>query len=246
MKAIILAAGYATRLYPITKDTPKPLLPICGKPIINYLVEEINEIDCIDSIYVISNGVFFNQFEEWKNNTTSRATIHILNDNTFDNDTRLGAIGDINLCINNYKIDDDVVIIAGDNLFDYKLSDFYNEFLKQNKDSVCVKKLDNIETLKGFAVASVNEDNIITNLIEKPKEPQSNIAVYATYIYKKDTLPLFKKYLDEGNNKDAPGYFVEYLYTIKNVYAYEFNGNCIDIGTIDSYNSVKDTFKKEL
>lgn len=245
MKAIILAAGYATRLYPLTKNLAKPLLPICGKPIIDYLVDEINEIKDIDEIYVISNGVFYDQFENWKSNSNSKDKITVLNDNTFSNDTRLGAIGDISLCVDTYNIDDDTLVIAGDNLFDFKLIDVYNAFKKENKDCVCVKQIDDVELLKGFAVATVDDNDVIVDLIEKPLVPPSDIAVFATYMYKKDTVGLFKKYLDEGNNKDAPGYFVEYLYKIKEVYAYKFLGECIDIGTLDSYNSVKDSFKKD-
>ncbi len=242
MKALILCAGYATRLYPLTKNFPKALLPIRNKPLINYIVDEINTISEITDIYVISNDVFYNHFIDWKSSVSSPTPIHILNDNTTNNDNRLGAIGDINLCINNYSINDDVLIVAGDTLFDFKLLDFYKNYKEHNKDSVCVKKFDDIEFLKRVAVASTNENNIITNLVEKPQNPESDIAVFATYIYTKNTVSLFKEYLDKGNNKDAPGYFLEYLYKIKDVYAFEVDGQCIDIGTLESYEQVKDTF----
>lgn len=240
MKAIILCAGYATRLYPLTENMPKALLPIADKPIINYIVDEINTIPEIDSIYLISNNVFYNQFVEWEKNTSSAKPIFILNDFTVDNETRLGAIGDINLCINTYSIDDDALIIAGDTLFNFKLSDFYNSYLIHKKDCVCAKQIEDKNTLEHFAVATLDNNNIITNLVEKPKQPKSDIAVFASYIYTKDTMKLFKTYLDEGHNKDAPGYFLEYLYKKNDVYAFTFEGECIDIGTLESYNKVKD------
>lgn len=242
MKAIILCAGYATRLYPLTKHTPKPLLQVKGKAIIDYIVDEICTIDDVTDIYVISNGLFYDQFLEWSIYANCSKSVHILNDFTTSNEGRLGAIGDINLCIDSFAIDDDLLIIAGDNLFDFSLLDAYNKFKQKNKDLLCVKRLESKEQLRNFAVATVNSNNVITNIIEKPEQPESNIACFATYFYKKDTVSLFKKYLDEGNNKDAPGYFVEYLHKIKEVYAYEFDGNCYDIGTLEAYNEIKDTF----
>lgn len=242
MKAIILAAGYATRLYPLTKDMPKALLPVCGKPIIDYIVDEINTLDDVDSIFVISNDVFYKQFLDWKDTVISKKDIFLLNDKTRNNETRLGAIGDISLCIDTFNIDDDVLIVAGDNLFNFSLKDFYESYKIKNLDSVCVKKIDNKNELKNFAVASLDDNDIILNLVEKPENPMSDIAVFATYIYKKDTIKLFKEYLYNGNNKDAPGHFLEYLYKFKNVYGYKFSGDCFDIGTLEAYENVKDTF----
>ncbi len=243
MKAIILVAGYATRLYPLTKDKPKALLPVRGKGIIDYILDEINTISEIDEVYVVSNKIFYDQFLQWSTNANTDKKLLVLNDGTVDNEGRLGAIGDISLAIDSYKIDDDLLIIAGDNLFNYKLSSFVDFFNENKKDCVCGKELDNVEMLKSFAVATLDENNKILELEEKPKEPKSNIAIYATYLYKKETLPLFKKYLDDGNNKDAPGYFVEWLYKVQDVLTYKFLGECIDIGTFDAYMDIKDSWQ---
>ncbi len=242
MKAIILVAGYATRLYPLTKDKPKALLPVCGKGIIDYILDEINTITEIDEIYVVSNKIFYDQFLMWKNSANTDKKLSVLNDGTVDNEGRLGAIGDINLAIDSYKIDDDLLIIAGDNLFNYKLGDFVKFFNENKKDCVCGKESDNVEMLKSFAVATLDDNNKILDLEEKPSEPKGNIAIYATYLYKRETLPLFKKYLDDGNNKDAPGYFVEWLYKRQDVLAYKFFGDCVDIGTFDAYMKIKDNW----
>lgn len=244
MRVIILAGGYATRLYPITLNIPKSLLPISDKPIIDYIVSEINEIDDISSIYVVSNNKFYKDFIKWKETITSKKPIIILNDGTNSEEDKKGAIGDIQFAIEDMNICDDLMVIAGDNFFTYKLKDYFSFYKKFNRDSVIVKEFNDLEKIKSFAVAKIDKNNILIDLEEKPENPKSNIAVYATYIYKKETLPLFKQYLDEGNNPDAPGYFVAWLYKKKAVMAYTMQGDCYDIGTKYSYDLVQSIYKK--
>ena len=238
MKAIILAAGYATRLYPLTLNRPKALLDIHGKPIINYIIEGINEINAINKIYVITNGLFANHFKAWEKNIISTIPIKIVNDGTFSEETRLGAIGDLQYCIQEEAIDDDVIIIAGDNFFNFSLNDFYNFYVKYKTDSVCLGEIKEIEKLKNFAVAEI-KDNYLIGLVEKPQQPKTNIVAFAIYIYKRETLSLISPYLNEGNSKDAPGYFLEWLYKKQKVSAYKINGQCYDIGTLEGYNYVQ-------
>lgn len=238
MKAIILAAGYATRLYPLTLNKPKALLPINNKPIINYIIEEIETIDAIDEILVISNHKFANDFNDWANSLKSSKNISIIDDGTSTEETRRGAIGDILFTIDKKNIKEEILVIAGDNFFTYKLKDYYDYYRKIDRDCVCVKEFDNIEMLKQFGVAVLDQNNKVLNIEEKPQQPKAKTAVYATYMYKKDTIPMFKQYIDEGNKPDAPGYFIEWLYKKKDVYAYTFEGECYDIGTPQSYNDV--------
>ncbi len=232
MKAIILAAGYATRLYPLTKDMPKALLPIKGKPIIEYIIDELNTIEQIDEIIVVSNHKYYEAFTSW----AKTGPVQILDDGTTSVDDRRGAIGDIMFTLEEKGIDDDTIIIAGDNLFTFTLAEYIDFFKRMNADCVCAKHIDDIEQLKQLAVAQTDEHGVITNLEEKPAEPKSHLGVYAVYLYKRETLPLFKQYIAEGNNPDAPGHFVQWLYKRKPVYAYKMNGDCIDIGTIEAYN----------
>jgi len=238
MKAIILAAGYATRLYPLTLNMPKALLPINNKPIINYIIEEIETINVVDEIIVISNHKFADNFNEWANSLESSKKISVIDDGTSTEETRLGAIGDILYTLNTKNIDDEILVIAGDNFFTYKLKDYYDFYRKKDKDCVCVKEFNNPDMLRQFGVAVLNEDNKVLNIEEKPQQPKANTAVYATYMYKKDTIPMFKQYIEEGNKPDAPGYFIEWLYKKKDVYAYTFDGECYDIGTPQSYEDV--------
>lgn len=244
MKAIFLVAGYATRLYPLTKNMPKALLEIGDKEILTYIYREIETLDRVDEVYVITNHKFYKHFCLWAEKTESSKKITVIDDGTTNEDNRRGAIGDIKYVIDQKQIKEDIIVIAGDNFFTYKLKELYNYYENIKDDCVCVKKIDDIEELKSFAVACLDENNKIIELEEKPQLPKSNIAVFATYIYTKSTIGLFEKYLSQGNKPDAPGYFVEWLYTQKPVYAYKFAGECYDIGTAQSYEIVKNLYKK--
>lgn len=245
MKAIILVAGYATRLYPLTLNMPKALLTINGKPTIDYIIDGINMVDDIDFIYVVSNHKFIENFRQWGQTVSSRTPIKVIDDFTETEETRRGAIGDIYYTICQEKIDDDIAVIAGDNFFTFDFKKYYSFYKAHNCDCVCAKRIDDIESLKNFAVAVIDESGKIIRLDEKPEMPQSDLAVFASYFYKRDTLPLFEKYLQEGNKPDAPGYFVQWLYKIKDVYAYSMDGECFDIGTPENYMEVRRLFEKQ-
>lgn len=239
MKAIILVAGYATRLYPLTKTTPKPLLHVGGKPIIDYIVDEINTLDAVDSIFVVSNHKFASHFEEWAKNKNNSKPITVIDDGTDSDETKKGAIGDIQYTIEQGNIDDDVVIIAGDNLFTYKLKEYYDFYNEKKADCVCVKQFDDMEMIKQLGVVLLDENNKVLDLEEKPSKPKSNKAAFATYMYTKETVKLFKEYLAAGNSPDAPGYFLQWLHKKKDVYAYVMNGECYDIGTFKALEEVR-------
>lgn len=246
LKAIILVAGYATRLYPLTLDKSKALLPINGIPIITYITKELNKIEEIDNIFVVSNSKFADDFYKWhaEVKNISRIPIEVIDNGTSSKEERRGAIGDIHYTVEQKGIvNEDIIVIAGDNYFTYDLKDYYNFYKQVNKDCVCVKEVNNINILRQFAVAVIDENNKIIDLEEKPQNPKSNIGAYASYIYKKETVELIKKYLDEGNNPDSPGYFVQWLYKLKDVMAYKMKGECYDIGTFESYEEVQNLFK---
>jgi dTDP-glucose pyrophosphorylase len=245
VKAIILAAGYATRLYPLTLNRPKALLPINNKPIINYIVEQINTLPNIDYVYVVTNDKFVKNFSDWAISLESKIPVKIINDATTNEDNRKGAIGDIQFVIEREKIDDDLIIIAGDNFFTFSLKDYYDFAIKIGKDCACAKEFDDNSMLNQFAIALIDESGKLIDLEEKPQNPKSNLVVYANYIYKKNTLPLIKKYLQEGNVPDAPGFFLQWLYKKQDVYVYKINGECFDIGTPKSYEEVQKKFSRD-
>ena len=244
MKCILLCAGYATRLFPLTENFPKALLEIeDGKPLLDYILDEVNTINKIDEVIVITNNRYAPHFEKWAEAKNNIKPISVLNDNTNNNDDRLGAIGDMQFTIDNKNINEDILVIAGDNLFDYKLIDLMKFYEKVNGPVAVTKELNDINLLRRFAVASINEKGIITQLEEKPNEPKSNLGVYATYIYPKEVLKEMKKYLESGLNPDAPGYFLEYVVKNFDTYAYKFEGNCYDVGTHESLKEVREKYK---
>ena len=242
MIAIVLAAGYATRLYPLTKDKPKALLQIGGKTLLDHIVDKLDEIGAVTQTVVVSNDKFFGHFSEWGEKRYGRAPgkpgAVILNDGTVSEDARRGAIGDIQFAVEELSLDDEVIIIAGDNFFTFPLSGLYGYYKKMDSDCVVVKKLADPNALKSVGVAVVAPDMRVIEFEEKPQNPKSDLAVYATYVYKRETLPMFAEYLSAGNPKDAPGNFPAWLCKRKSVYAYEFAGECYDVGTPKAYSDL--------
>ena len=243
MKAIILAAGYATRLYPLTLNMPKALLPIGGKPIIDHIVAQMDTVDELDEIYVVSNDKYAGHIEEWAKTDVSRVPIRVLNDGTTDDSNKRGAIGDISFVIDEMQIDDDLMVIAGDNFFTYSLKDYVRFFREKDRDCVCVKVWEDERTLSQFGIALLDEKGMVLDIEEKPEKPKSNTVVFAAYLYKKETVPMFAEYLTAGNKPDAPGNFPAWLYHKKDVYAYTFDGECYDVGTPESYHEVCEMYK---
>jgi len=244
MKAIILAAGYATRMYPLTLNQPKALLPLNKRPMIDYIIDQINTLPDINEIIVVSNHKFFTHFEKWATSVKSAVPVSVLNDGSTTEDSRLGAIGDIIFTINEKNITEDIVVIAGDNFITYPLLEQYQLFKDKQTDVICAHKIADPDLLTKFAVAVLDEDNKVMSLIEKPSIPPSDIAVFATYFYQADTLSLLNQYIQEGQNPDAPGYFPQWLHKKKDIYAYIMNGECHDIGTIEAYEAMQKKLAK--
>lgn len=244
MKCILLCAGYATRLFPLTQNFPKALLEVGGRAILDYTLDEVNSIDEIDHIYLVTNAKYTPHFEEWAKSKNNIKPITVFNDGTTNNDDRLGAIGDMQFTIEKAGINDDILVLATDNLFTFKLKDFVEFYKTKNAPSVCVREEDDINLLKRVGVAKLDEDMRIVDFVEKPAEPQSKYAVYAEYIYPKNVLPMIKTYLEEGNSCDAPGNLVAYMYKRLPTYAYAFNGVCYDVGTHEALAQVNEIYKQ--
>lgn len=243
MKCIILAAGYATRLYPLTQNKPKPLLEVSGITILDRIVNKIERVTNIDEVIVISNDKFFTHFLEWKETYKGSKSIVIVNDKTSSNETRLGAVKDILYSVDELNIVDDLMVLAGDNLFDFELDEFEAFFNEKKTNVITSHVITDKERLKRTGVALLDENQKLIHFEEKPQEPKSNLAVPPFYIYTKETISLIRQFILEGNNGDAPGMLLGWLLKKSDIHAYLFKGNRYDIGTIDSYNEVQKIFK---
>ena len=248
MKAIILAAGYATRMYPLTKDKPKALLPIGGKAMLDYLMDEIATIREIDAVYIVTNSRFAGQFSAWAEEAAARyprLKLDVLDDGTDSNENRLGAVGDMRFVLDHRPVDDDLLVAASDNFFTFPLQDMVDDFRAHDRDTLLGQHLGWVEDLKRFAVATLDENARVTALVEKPQQPPTDIGIFALYLYKRETVPLIYQYLDEGNPPDAPGHFPEWLHKRREVGVYLFEGECVDIGTPQAYKEICERFAQK-
>lgn len=222
MKALVLAAGYATRLRPLTDDFPKGLLPVGGRPIVDWIVDNIRRAG-IEDIRLVTNARFARLFEEWSDGVT------IVDDGTSTNETRLGAIGDIQFA----DLDDDALIVAGDNLFDYEIADFVEFWRARDGSAVAVHDVRSKELARKYGVIDVDADGRIVDFAEKPEQPASTLIATATYLYGRAHLRLVDTYLAEGNPPDQPGHLVAWLHSREPVYAYAFAGGWYDVGDLE-------------
>jgi glucose-1-phosphate thymidylyltransferase len=227
MKALILAAGYATRLYPLTKAVAKPLLPLAERPMLDYLLDAINEVDDVDEIHVVTNHKFAAAFAEWAN--TREVVVH--DDGTTSEDDRLGAIGDIRFVVDKADFDDDLLVIAGDNLFDYSLADYVQWWHgKGEASAVALYDVGSLELVQQYSNVDLDADGRLVAFTEKPQSPTSTLVATAAYIYHRAHAPLLRTYLDDDNPRDQPGRFIAWLVPRVPVYGYPAAGDWRDIG----------------
>ena len=241
MKALILAAGYGTRLYPLTEKQAKPLLPVAGKPMVEHVINKVEEVAEVDEICMVVNQKFISQFEEWASGFKSDKKITLSNDGSTDNANKLGAIGDMKFIIEKGELSDDLLVVAGDNLFDFSLSPFV-KFFNERGASVGLYRVEPIELVRKYSVVELDENGRILNFEEKPEHPRTNLIAICMYLFPKDKLSLISDYLELGNNPDAPGYYIKWLVQKVTVYGFTFNGTWFDIGDFKSYNEADKAF----
>jgi glucose-1-phosphate thymidylyltransferase len=231
VKAIVLAAGYATRLYPLTETLAKPLLPVGGRPMIDWILDRIREVDDVDAVHVVTNAKFASAFATWAAAAPAEPAVAVHDDGTASEDDRLGAIGDIAFVLDSASLDDNLLVIAGDNLFDFSLADYVRFWRSKGRASaVAVHNVGSVELARQYGIVELGADNRLVDFLEKPEEPPSTLAATATYLYHREHVPLVRTYLEEGNPPDQPGNLVAWLHRREPVYAYEFVGDWRDIG----------------
>jgi glucose-1-phosphate thymidylyltransferase len=243
MKAILLAAGYATRLYPLTLNFPKSLLPIDCVPVINTIIQKLELIPSIDEIIVVTNARFHTDFIKWQSDYAFKKKITILNDKTKTEKDKLGAIADLKFVIKKKRINDDIVVIGTDNLFDAKLGAFL-KFCSQ-KEKICIGVFDfkKKSQVSEYGVVRLDRNKKIIEFQEKPKIPKSSLVAMCLYYFPKEKLKIIEKYLSSNQKSDALGYYIKWLVNKSEAYGYTFSGQWFDIGDKQQYFKANKTFQ---
>ncbi len=250
MIALIPVAGYATRLYPLTEHTPKALLEIAGKPLMDHVVDKILELGVVKKIVVVSNHKFAAQFQTWagKRKKSVPIPIVVLDDGTDSNENRLGAIGDAQFAIEHAAIDDDVLWVLGDNLFSFSITPAFEFFKTKQADVIACFDVKDFSEAQKMGIVTLNSQHRVTGFVEKPSNPPSTLCSIGIYLYTRATVKQIKHYLNTGHLPDKPGEFVSWLYREKPVYGYVYNqptDEWFDIGTLETLESVRKKYAKK-
>lgn len=235
MKAIILAAGYGTRLYPLTKDRPKMLLPVAGRPMIDYTIESLDMVDEIDEFMVVTNSRFAEPISEWASSAPTDKPVRVFDDCTSTNEDRLGAIDDIRFVLGKAEVLEEHLVVASDNLFEFDPRDFVALYRARGSAAIALKDMSGSDLISQYSVVQLDENDKVIRFEEKPANPKTSIVSICCYIFPADNRGLIDKYLVEGNNPDAPGYYIQWLYSRRDIYGFVFSESWFDIGDIDSY-----------
>lgn len=237
MKCLILAAGYATRLYPLTENFPKPLLQVGEKTILDWLVDDIDRANAVDEYVVISNHKYAHHFETWAGTKTQKITV--VDDGTTTNEGRLGAVKDIQFAIDQLSLNDDMLVIAGDNVLNFSMTKFVDYAKKKNHSCIMRYYEPDDRKLLKCGVVTIDEQDKILNMTEKSPTPATHWCCPPFYYYTKDDAKLISKGIECGCGTDAPGSYIAWLCTQTAVYAMEMPGKRFDIGNLESYEQVK-------
>jgi len=244
VKAIILAAGYGTRLYPLTENMPKPLVTVAGKPILNYTLEKVKALDNVDEVFIITNAKFHPHMMSWKNTFPFPKPITIVNDGTKSNEDRLGSLGDIHFTLNSGNIADDILVIAGDNLFDFSLQPLVDLFHKHKSSVVYLYDVKDYTLAKLYGVVGINKDHKMIAFSEKPSRPASTLISTGVYIYPQKVIPLLRDFAVMNNNTDNVGNFLEVLHRRQDVYCIVSDNLWFDIGSIEVLKAAEELYSQ--
>ena len=247
MNVLILAAGYATRLYPLTLTKAKPLLDVAGKPMVEWVLDNLAPIPDLDTVYIVTNNKFAADFQAWAdgyNHRQPKIRFQIVNDQSTSDQDKLGAIGDIHLVVNQEHLDQkDLLVVAGDNLFSQSLEDFA-AFAKGTAATLATYDVGDLEAIKKYNNLTLDEDGRITAFEEKPQHPTGTITGIALYYFAAETVKQFNTYIAEGNNPDQPGRFIQWLYPRLGVHTYPITGTWFDIGSKETLEEANGIFAK--
>jgi len=242
MKCIILAAGYATRLKPLTDNTPKHLLPVGGRPLLEYTLESL--APHVDSFVIVTNNKFYGVFREWAQQLPLEVPLQVINDGTSSNEDRLGSIGDMKFALGG-TYDDDVTVVCGDNLAEFDMQRLFDFFDAHRSTAIAAYDVKEMEQAKKLGIIAIDHRNIVTNFVEKPQLPPSTLASTGFYIFPQHAIARIDEYLTAGGDKDKSGSFIEWLYKREPVRAFVFSEGWWDIGTHDQYQEVNRIYERK-
>jgi len=245
MKTIILAGGYAKRLWPLTKNTPKQLLSIGGRLMIEYIMEKIENQEEIDKIMISTNKKFKDNFKKWLSGYKSSKDIELIIEPTLSEENKLGSVGALGYLIEKKNISEELMIIGGDNLFEFDLKDLIDYYREKDGDIVALYDLKSIQKARNYGVAIVDENNQIIDFVEKPKNPPSTLVSTACYILSPEGVRSVLTYLDKGENPDAVGFFVKWLINRERVFGFVFSGRWFDVGSLESLKEADFIYSKK-
>ena len=234
MKAYVLAAGYATRMHPLTRDIPKTLLEVGGAPILTHIVGSLRVLEGLTEVVIVTHERFFHRFEGWLEKQEPWVPFTLLNDRTTSHDRRLGAIGDLRFALESVPLDDeDAIVLASDNLFEADLRDAHRDFLTRGRTTMLVRRVELDGGPSSHNEVTLGEEERVVRLREKPADPQTDLSAIALYFFPPQDLALLDEYLESGN-PDAPGHFLAWLVQRVPCYASPLEGSWYDVGSLES------------
>ena len=241
-----MAGGFAKRLWPLTKNRPKPLLPVGGKPIIQHIMEKLGELPDVNGIIISTNSRFEERFSEWLRSFPTGKETKIVAEPAQTEETKFGALGALKWLLEKENIREDVIVVAGDNLFEFSLRDFLEFYRKKKAPVVAFYDLKDTEAAKKFGIAALDENGRVISFEEKPEKPKSTLVSTGCYLFPKEVLEKISEYLSEGNNRDAPGHFVKWLSENTDVFGFKFEGKWFDIGSFESLQEANEYYSRKV
>jgi glucose-1-phosphate thymidylyltransferase len=244
MKAIVLAGGFAKRMWPLTKNKPKQLLPLAGRPMLDYVLEKLEPVSELNQVFISTNAKFEDSFKTYLTTISTNKSIELFIEDTHSEQEKLGSVGALGFLIRENKIDDELIVIGGDNLFEFQMNEFLSFFKLKVANVVALYDLDSIEDAKLYGVVEVDSNNKIIGFSEKPSQPRSTLVSTACYLFTRTGVKNILRYLDEGNDPDKIGHFIEWLYQNDDTFGFLYKGYWFDIGSFESYDSANEFFTK--
>ncbi len=244
MKCLILAAGFGTRLASLYPNTPKQLVPVANRPVIDFMLDKVNQVPEIDEVFLVTNAKFASQFEQWKEKSSCTKKLQILNNGVTSNETRRGSIGDILFAKQHFGIHEDLLILGGDNILGFSLKEFVDQFNHQKKPMIAVFDVKDKERAKQLGIVEINDAKKIIDFIEKPPHPKSTLASTLVYMLPKESLALIDKYASYGLPLDRAGDYIAWLTKQRDVQAFPFEGIWFDIGTPEQLREADEVMRR--